>query len=103
MFCGLKMDTVLNMLFVRGIGPYSSEAREKIRSVLERLRELGIRASLTEIELPVLDEEGLTPELVVDGELLSLFTCTETLLEAIVYKAYASVASKNSFANIAST
>ncbi|HIC98367.1 MAG TPA: hypothetical protein EYP08_01545, partial [Pyrodictiaceae archaeon] len=65
------MATMLDMLFVRGIGPYSSEAKEKVKNVLERLRELGIKASLTEIELPVLDDEGLTPELIVDGELLS--------------------------------
>jgi len=97
------MSTMLDMLFVRGVGPYSSEAKEKVRSVLERLRELGIRVSLTEIELPVLDEEGFTPELIVDGELLSLFTCAETLLEAIVYKAYISVISGNLFTSIAST
>lgn len=97
------MSTMLDMLFVRGIGPYSSEAKEKVRSVLERLRELGIRVSLTEIELPVLDEEGFTPELIVNGELLSLFTCTETLLEAIVYKAYVSIISGNLLTSIAST
>jgi len=94
---------MLDMLFVRGIGPYSSEAKEKVRSVLERLRELGIRVSLTEIELPVLDEEGFTPELIVNGELLSLFTCAETLLEAIVHKAYISVISGNLLTSIAST
>ena len=97
------MDTVLDILFVRGIGPYSNEAKEKIKNVLERLRKLGIKVSLTEIELPVLDEEGLTPELIVDGELLSLFTCTETWLEAIVYKAYTNIMNKDLFANIAST
>jgi len=94
---------MLDMLFVRGIGPYSSEAKEKVKNVLERLRELGIKASLTEIELPVLDDEGLTPELIVDGELLSLFTCTETLLEAIVYKAYMSIMSRDLLTSTAPT
>lgn len=97
------MSTMLDILFVRGIGPHSSEAKEKVRNVLERLREWGIKASLTEIELPVLDEEGLTPELVVNGELLPLFTCTETLLEAIVHKAYTTIIGGDLPATIAST